>query len=198
MEKSIQLSIKFKDESIRVWLLRDLDTLDNTKNTHLISTLMPEEQLNSIITRYPRPIILLDDILKCFKYHGYDQRAKKSQCICGKQIKNIHCIRNLVTRKKYRIGSSCCKQWSLRSHLEYTPTKAYKLLRVCFDAIGQDYISIKRTRRKAHPVFRRGKYMNETISSVIKKDIPYLFWCYKNHIGCDTFHKELKRQLLNI
>jgi hypothetical protein len=197
MEKSTQLNINYKDESIRVWLLRDHNTLDNTKYTHLISTLvtlMPEEQLNNIITRYPRPIILLDDILKCFKYYGYDPGAERSYCICGKRIKNVHCIRNLVTRKKYRIGSSCCKQWSLQSHLEYTPTKAYKLLRICFDAIGKDYISMKRVRRKVHP----GKYKNETISSVIQKDRPYCYWCYKNYIGCDTFHKELKRQLLNI
>jgi hypothetical protein len=207
MEKGTLINVEHNGETIRVWVLRAFNTINSPKYNRFLDSLlyiMPPEQIESIIVRYPRPVILLDDILRCFKYYGPDPCARSSYCICGQKISKIHGIRNVMTRKKYRIGSSCCHHWSLQSHHAYTPTKTYKLMRVCFDAIGQDYLVIKHRRErereremeKLHPTFHFGQYRGKTISSIIKRDRSYCYWCYQTEKGLPSFQMELKRQLL--
>jgi hypothetical protein len=150
--------------------------------------IMTDAQIESIIKYYPKPVILMDDILNCFHYKGIIKEQCKNTCICGVKILHNHIISNDETDEEFIIGSTCCEQWNRRSIHSYTIPAKLKTLKMCFNALKLNWNS--------YPKFRFGKYADLSISKAIHHDINYCKWIMKMSKVSALFKRHLQLAII--
>ena len=192
LDKIIRINID--NEIITVFSLRARQKISNTNCIRLINGLIDQlapTQLPSVIKRYPQPIIILDDIINCFNYHGEDMNSDEKRCICGTNIEHNHIIKNRITNKVSIIGSTCCYQWRANSHVfGYKPKARHLILKQSFEALKSGYYAL--------PKINFGKYEGMSINRLVGKDPRYCNWLISNNIFRTVeFTKYLKETLDN-
>ena len=166
------VKININNEEVIILMVRQRSQGKSTSSyKRLVQALlsnMTDVQINTVIKRYPKPIILFDDIVHLFKYHGLNLNSDETRCICGVKIKYNHLITNIDTNQCHIIGSTCCDTWSRNSYISYTDTQKTKVLYTMFQIL-KAY-----TNRAIRMNF--GKYKGRTVNWILKYKDRYCRW----------------------
>ena len=153
-----------------------------------------------------QPLFAFEEVVNEYHYKGWTEK-RKTKCICGNNITEVHKIVNKKTDQIYNIGSSCCAHWAKTSHLNCTKPKINKILSWGFKAfsINRD---MEKEEQKYNPIFIYGVRKGEYMKDVVKVDMDHcvgLHWntsqqlerevCFKTHQDLAKVIKYWKRQL---
>jgi hypothetical protein len=114
----------------------------------------------------------------CQEWYRCDLLEKeKTNCVCGKEIKEQYIIYHLDGRTLSPIGSSCVKKIGNNNHL-------------IIDTMDEATKNEKFKKKFGKKIFNYGKHNGDTYEEMFNDDPNYCKWVmYKSNFGTKAFYK---------